>query len=154
MHLALLVLLAIPLPTTPAGTQLSRWLPVFAGGNQEAYRVFIAEHYAKALLDETTADYRAGLAGRTWLDAHGFEITSIEKSSDTEIVVLARATLTSLWYRITLAVEAAPPHRITNYVTQRIQPPHATKLATRELRRMRRLDATKLARGELRRMRR
>ncbi len=133
MHLALLVLLAIPLPTTPAGTQLARWLPVFAGGNQEAYRVFIAEHYAKPLLDETPADYRAGLAGRTWLDARGFEIVTIEKSSDTEIGVLARATLTSLWYRITLAVEAAPPHRITNYVTQRIQPPHATKLSTPEL---------------------
>jgi CubicO group peptidase (beta-lactamase class C family) len=133
MHLALVLLLSVPLPTTPAGTQLAQWLPVFAAGNQEAFRVFIAERYAKPLLDETPADYRAGLAGRTWLDAHAFDVVTIEKSSDTEIVVLARATLTGLWYRITMAVEAAPPHRITAYTTQRIQPPHATKLTTREL---------------------
>ena len=127
------LLLVLLLGTSPVQTQLDAWLRVFAGGNQEAYRVFIAEHYTPPLLTETSADYRAGLAGRTWLDARSFEIVTIEKSSETEITALARSTLTGLWYRISMAVEAAPPHRITAYTAQRIQPPQATKLSTREL---------------------
>lgn len=134
MHRLLLSLLLVSqLPTTPAGTQLAEWLRVFATGDQEAYTRFIAERYTKPLLDETAADYRAGLAGRTFLDARGFEVRSVEKSEPHTITVLAQASLTGLWYRISMSVETSPPHRITAYTSQRIQPPKVRKLNEREL---------------------
>ncbi|HEX8172316.1 MAG TPA: serine hydrolase domain-containing protein [Thermoanaerobaculia bacterium] len=114
-------------------TQLQAWLRVFASGDQPAFARFIAANYAKALLDETGADVRAGLAGRTWLDARAFEIVSVEKSTDTEVTVLARSTLTRLWFRISMTVEAEPPHRIAAYAAQRIQPPHPKPLSSEEL---------------------
>jgi hypothetical protein len=75
------------LPPTPVGTQLAEWLRVFSTGDQEAYSRFIAERYTKPLLDETAADYRAGLAGRTFLDTHGFEVRSVEQSTPLAITV-------------------------------------------------------------------
>jgi CubicO group peptidase (beta-lactamase class C family) len=111
------------IPDTPAGKQLTEWLRVFAGGNQGAFERFIAEHYSKTLLTEDAAVDRADRQARTYLDARNFEIRRIEKSTDQEITVLAQAALTGLWFRLTMKVEAEPPHRITEYTSQRINPP-------------------------------
>jgi CubicO group peptidase (beta-lactamase class C family) len=121
------------LPDTFAARQLGEWLRVFARGDQDAYTTFISERYAKALLVETSAAYRAGLAGRMFLDAHAFAIRVIERSTQQEIAVLAQSTLTGLWYRLTMTVEADAPHRITAYGAQRIQPPNARKLGPGDL---------------------
>lgn len=123
----------ITVPDSPAGRQLTAWLRVFAHGDQNEYERFIAATYAKPLLDETSAHVRAGLAGRTWLDARAFAVESVERDEPQQIVALARSTLTGLWYRLTMSVEADAPHRITAWSSQRIQPPHAEKLAPREL---------------------
>ena len=64
-----------------------------------------------------------GPSRETYLDTRGFEICDIEGSTDREIIVLAQATLTGLWFRLTMKVEAAPPYLITEYTSQRIQPP-------------------------------
>ncbi len=48
---------------------------------------------------------------------------------------MAQAKLTGSWCRLTMKVEAEPPHRITEYASQRIQPPADSKkeLTEREL---------------------
>ena len=123
------------LPDTPAGKQLSEWLRVFPGGNQKEFTRFIAERYTKALLDQDKAHDRADRQGRLYLDARGFDVRSVEKSAPQEIIVLAQAKLTDLWYRLTMKVEPQSPHRITEYSWQRIPPPPGSqkKLSEREL---------------------
>ncbi len=111
------------IPNTPAGRQLNAWLQVFAIGNQDAYIRFIDEHFSKTLLTETTAVNRADRQARTYLDTRGFELREIENSGELEITVLGQASLTGLWFRLTMKVEAASPNLITEYISQRIQPP-------------------------------
>lgn len=122
------------IPDTPAGKQLADWLRVFASGNQDNFTRFIAERYSKSLLDQDTAPDRADRQARVYLDARSFDVRRIEKSTPQEIIALAQASLTGLWYRLTMKVEAEPPHRITEYTSQRIQPPASSqkKLTERE----------------------
>ena len=123
------------LPDTPAGKQLAGWLHVFAAGNQKEFTRFIAERYTKALLDQDKAHDRADRQGRLYLDARSFDVRSVEKSTPQEVIVLAQAKLTALWYRLTMKVESESPHRITEYTWQRIPPPAGAqqKLTEREL---------------------
>jgi CubicO group peptidase (beta-lactamase class C family) len=134
MHILLFLLLAT-VPDTPAGAQLNAWLRVFASGDQDAYTRFISEQYSKALLAESPAEDRASRAARIWLDARAFEIRRIETSSPHEITALAQASLTGLWFRLTLKVEAEPPHRIADYRAERTPPPPGAsrKLGEKEL---------------------
>jgi CubicO group peptidase (beta-lactamase class C family) len=123
------------IPDTPAGKQLTEWLRIFASGNQDEFTRFIAERYSKSLIDQDKANDRADRQARVHLDARSFDVRGIEKSTPEEIIVLANASLTGLWYRLTMKVGAEPPHRITEYTSQRIQPPASSqkKLSEREL---------------------
>ena len=123
------------LPDTPAGKQLADWLRVFASGNQDDFVRFVAGHYSKALLEQDTAIDRAGGQARAYLDARGFEVRGIEKSTAQEITVLVQASLTGLWSRLTMKVEAQSPYAITEYGRQRIHPPTGSqrKLNEQEL---------------------
>ena len=112
----------VDLPNTAAGKQLKEWLRVFDSGDDAAFKRFISDHYSKSLLSENDADYRADRAARTYLDTQGFRLRDVEKSTENEIVVLAQARLTELWFRLTMKVEA-PSAVITEYTAQRIQPP-------------------------------
>ena len=146
IFIALLCLLLIPvssltaqskhaalIPDTPAGEQLKGWLRVFASGNQDGFVRFFAEHYSKSLLDQDTAIDHAGREARAYLDARSFDIRSIEKSTAREITVLAQASLTGLWFRLTMKVEAQSPNRITEYTRQRIHPPAGSQRKLNEL---------------------
>jgi len=115
------------IPNTPAGKQLSNWLHVFAGGNQDSFTVFIAERYSKNLLEQDKAYDHADRQARKYTDARSYDIRAIEKSSDSKIVVLAQASLTGLWFRITMKVESVKPYLITEYTSQRISPPSGTQ---------------------------
>jgi CubicO group peptidase (beta-lactamase class C family) len=116
------------IPDTPAWKKLSQWFAVFATADQDAFARFISEHYSSALLKEDIAIDRADRQARLYLDTRGFKIRSIENSKPREVTVLTQAHLTDLWYRVTMKVDAEPRHVITEYTTQRIQPPaHAQK---------------------------
>ena len=125
----------VALPDTPAGKQLKEWLRIFSGGDQDAFVRYINEHYSKSLLEEDTAVDRADRQARIYLDSRGFDIRSIEKFTPEETTVLAQASLTGLWFRLTMKVQAESPYRITEYTAQRIQPPVGThrKLNERQL---------------------
>jgi hypothetical protein len=123
------------IPDTPAGKQLKDWLHVFAAGNQEDFARFIAERYSESQLKETTAVDRADRQARVYLDARDFDIRRVENSTPQEITVLAQASLTGLWFRLTMKVEETAPHRIKEYTSQRIHPPAGSqrKMNEREL---------------------
>ncbi|HEY5884255.1 MAG TPA: serine hydrolase domain-containing protein [Pyrinomonadaceae bacterium] len=113
----------IEIPDTAAGKQLQQWLKVFTAGDDVAYQRFISEHYTASQLKEFDAAYRADRQARIFLDTRGFEIRDIEQSSEQQVVILAQSALTGLWFRVTMKVEPAPPHRITEYTAQRIPAP-------------------------------
>lgn len=119
------------IPDTVAGKQLKTWLLVFEKGDQEAFARFVGEHYSKTLLAEMAPVDRADRHARTYLDTRGFIIREVEKSEEFEISVLGQASLTGLWFRLTMKVEPAPPQAITEYTAQRIHPP--TKFRPRKL---------------------
>jgi CubicO group peptidase (beta-lactamase class C family) len=135
------------LPDTPAGKQLADWLRVFASGNQDDFVRFIGERYSKSLLEQDTAINLADRQARTYLDTRGFEVRRIEKSSAQEIIVLAQASLTGLWFRLTVRVEANAPYHITEYTRERIHPPAGSqrKLSEAELLKEVKTFMTKLA---------
>lgn len=111
------------IPDTPAGKQLKAWLNVFDTGNDGSFKRFISDNYSKSLLTQNDADYRADRAARNYLDTQGFELRDVEKNADEEIVVVAQARLTGLWFRLTMTVEPASPYLIKEYSSQRIYPP-------------------------------
>jgi CubicO group peptidase (beta-lactamase class C family) len=121
------------IPATPAGTQLTAWLGTFAKGDQNAFKTFIGERYSEELLKEDTAHDRADRQARVYMDTRGFIVRSVEKSTPDEIVVLAQASLTNLWFRLTLKVDAT--NKIAAYSSQRIPAPAEaqTHFSEREL---------------------
>jgi CubicO group peptidase (beta-lactamase class C family) len=126
---------------------MAAWLEVFATGNQDQFGSFITERYSKSLLDQDNARDRADRQARTYLDVRSFDIRNIEKSTPQELIVLAQASLTGLWYRLAMKVEAEPSHRITEYYSQRIPPPARSqkKLTEREFLRQVEFFMNKLA---------
>lgn len=135
------------LPSTFAGEKLNAWLQVFAAGNQDKFKQFIADNYIEKLLDEDTAYDRADRQARIFLDARKFNIRRVEKSEPLETIVLAQAELTGLWFRLTMKIETDAPHRITEYTAQRIAPPaeFQRNLSEREIARETNLFLKKLA---------
>ena len=113
----------VHLPNTPAGRQLQQWLKVFASGDEAAFKSFIETRYSKKQLEETNAADRTDRQVRTYLDARSLEVREIEMSSPNEITVLAQASLTGLWFRLTMKVESQQPNLITEYTSQRIPVP-------------------------------
>lgn len=127
---------SIQIPNTASGKQLNEWLSVFARGDQAAFQNFIRDHYSSALLSETTVAETADRHARTYLDTRGFDLRDIEKAQDFETVALAQASLTGLWFRLTMKLETTAPNKITQYTAQRIQPPAKflpKKLSDKEL---------------------
>ena len=118
------------IPQTPAGKHLSDWLRIFARGNQEEFSGFIADRYSAALLKDDTAHDRADRQARSYLDTRGHNIRTVEKSASDEIVVLTQASLTDLWYRLTLKVDAA--NKISEYTSQRIAAPAGAEVRLNE----------------------
>jgi CubicO group peptidase (beta-lactamase class C family) len=114
----------VAIPDTPAGKQLKRWLEVFAAGKQEEFARFVTAHYSKSLIEQQgSAVNWADRHARTFLDARSFAVRRVEKSTPEEIVVLVQASLTDLWYRLTMKVETGPPYSIAEYGSQRVRPP-------------------------------
>lgn len=112
------------LPATPAGRLFAQWLGVFNGGDVEQIRRFISEHFAEAALKQRPADDRTDSQAIHFYDTRGYELRRIEKSTTREITALAQSNLASLWYRITIKVEAESPNKIAEFSRElTVRPP-------------------------------
>jgi CubicO group peptidase (beta-lactamase class C family) len=112
------------IPETPAGRQLAAWLRAFNTADPDTLRRSITEQYAPTLLSEASAADRAGFLGQFALNEGPLTLRRVEKSTDHEVAVLAEAEPTEAWVRISLQVEAAPPHRITSERFERARRPN------------------------------
>jgi CubicO group peptidase (beta-lactamase class C family) len=120
------------IPDTPAGRRLSDWLRFYKSGDFDAIRNFMTASYAKTLLEQAPADFRASyLVGASHANGE-LKIIAIEKSSDNEIVALAESKLTELQSRVTVRVAPEEPHIITAISNAPIRPVNARKMSQTE----------------------
>src|ERR1051326_5729108 len=99
-----------PVPNTPAGGILDRWLRANNSGDFETIRQFMLASYAKNVLDQASADTRAGFLAESFRVNGGPRLFKIEKSTDYELVAVIQTQLTELWSRLTIKVSSDPPH--------------------------------------------
>lgn len=101
------------LPETPAGRRASAWLDVLRRGDFDEIRAFAAESFTEAALAERSAEARAGWQALVLhRDTAGLAFERVERATDTELVLRARARLTDEPLRVAIEVEPEPPHRI------------------------------------------
>jgi CubicO group peptidase (beta-lactamase class C family) len=108
----------VVVPETPAGRVFSAWLNAINSGDRGAVRQFIDHSMSWGKVDEVLS-MREG--------SGGFDVKKVEKSSATQIVVLAqeRAGGHQL-VKITTNVDAAAPDKIAAMRLQPVQTPAAT----------------------------
>ncbi|MGA8621592.1 MAG: serine hydrolase domain-containing protein [Candidatus Sulfotelmatobacter sp.] len=97
----------VQLPDTPAARQCAAWLQAFNRGDREAYRDFLQKNFpSRAEHLDQDLDFRERTGG--------FELRKVEESTPTKLVALLQERLSDQFGRLTLEVEAAEPHRISN----------------------------------------
>jgi hypothetical protein len=72
-------------PNTAAGRRLGEWQRAYNSGDYDQTRKFMADNYAKAVLDLAPADVRANNVVNTLRVNGKMKIIAIEKSSETDI---------------------------------------------------------------------
>jgi CubicO group peptidase (beta-lactamase class C family) len=94
-------------PDTPAGHQGAAWLEAFNTGSRGSFGEFLQKNFpsrAENLDQEMRFREMTG----------GFELRKLEESTPTKLVALMQERISDQFARLTLEVEAAEPHRITN----------------------------------------
>jgi D-alanyl-D-alanine carboxypeptidase len=94
-------------PNTPAGRQTAAWLEAFNSGNRERYRDFLKTNYPSRA---EHIDQEMGFREMTG----GFDLKKVEESTPTKLVALVQERISDQFARLTLEVEGAGQHRITN----------------------------------------
>ena len=97
-------------PNTAAGRRLGEWQRAYNSGDYDQTRKFMADNYAKAVLELAPADVRANNVVNAVRVNGKMKIIAVEKSSETEIVALLETQLTELRSRLTIKVAAEEPH--------------------------------------------
>src|ERR1051325_9348391 len=104
---------SLSIPDTPAGRRLTEWLRLYKAGDFDAIRNFMTASYAKPILEQASADYRASYLVPARFTNGELKIIAIEKSSDNELVALLESELTQLQWRLTTRLAPEEPHIIT-----------------------------------------
>src|SRR5215207_5657917 len=109
-------------PDTPAGRQAAGWLEAFNAGSMDSLRRFLAEHAPAAAEDQRLLRISPGLPGfreRTG----GFALRRIDSATATRIVALLEERNSDQMARLSVDVQAAPPHHITALGIQAVPRP-------------------------------
>jgi D-alanyl-D-alanine carboxypeptidase len=106
----------LQIPKTPAGEQFSAWLTAFNSGEREQLEKF-RSHYAKP------EDHPVQGTFAFRMQTGGFALRKIEESSDTKLTVLVQERNSDQFARLTMEVEAAPPHSVVQTEVRAIARP-------------------------------
>jgi len=94
-------------PDTPAGHQGAAWLQAFNSGDREKLHDFLL----KNLPDRAAhMDQEMGFRAMTG----GFDLKKVEESTPTKLIAILQERLSDQMGRLTVEVDAAEPHRLTN----------------------------------------
>jgi D-alanyl-D-alanine carboxypeptidase len=103
-------------PNTPAGKQAAAWLENFDRGDRAAFREFLENSFPSNLghLDQELA-FRE-MTG-------GFDLKKVEDSSSSKLTALVQERASDQMARLTVEVQSAEPHTITNLDLEAIPRP-------------------------------
>jgi|SRR5579859_1838341 len=103
-------------PDTPAGHQAAAWLAVFNRGDKDAFREFLQKNFPSRLERlEGAMEFRQATGG--------FDLKKVEESTPTKFVALVQERNSDQMARMTLEVESAEPHQISNMELQAVPRP-------------------------------
>jgi CubicO group peptidase (beta-lactamase class C family) len=115
------------IPETPAGRQLSGWLKAFNSGDPNKIRSFHSTSGAADRVNRRTQQ-DSGFYRQT----RGLDLRKIEQTSNHELAALVQAKLTEGWYRVSIIVDAEPPHPIATLSVRGTSNPSPVKLSEAE----------------------
>ena len=105
-------------PDTPAAKQLQAWLVAFNSGDRPTIQAFVK----KAMTEATPAGFvEQTIQIRNQIGS--FDFQKVEQSTNVRFVALAQARVGGQFFRITVDVEAAEPHRIASIWLELASPP-------------------------------
>ena len=102
------------LPQTPPGLRMLEWLGEFNSGNVYLMSGYAQAKFAKTALARKSADDRAIQDLKLYQALGELELGGVDRASTNEIVVHAQSLRTKEWRSITLRLEEAEPHGVTN----------------------------------------
>lgn len=111
------------LPETPAARAFSDWLTMFNLGDETKVVAFLAERLSPDLLSRLPMEALKAFHVQTYADAGKLQVQAVQESSPERLRVLAKGEKGKELV-VTLAVEAAEPHRIS---ALRLVPPSEEK---------------------------
>ena len=100
------VLPAVDVPATPAGAQLSRWLDAMSSGERPKLEALLKQYRDP---EGRTVEAWQRLLRQTG----GFDLRKVEEASPTSLSAWVKERGSDQFGRLTLEVEAAPPHLIS-----------------------------------------
>ena len=104
------------LPDTPAAHQCGAWLQAFNGSDREAFRAFVKKNYP-SMADHVDREWQfREMTG-------GFELKKVEESTPTKVVALVQERASDQFGRLTMEVDGAEPHLITQLEIRAIARP-------------------------------
>jgi CubicO group peptidase (beta-lactamase class C family) len=109
------------LPETPAGKRLAGWLAAYNTNKADVIRRFVEEQYVKS--DKSATDRRLEVFSRVFEDNGRLEVVRVEKSTDSQVVVLTRSPRTESWVRLDCTVAAEAPRAIARVAIERAEAP-------------------------------
>ncbi|HVJ80026.1 MAG TPA: serine hydrolase domain-containing protein [Planctomycetia bacterium] len=113
---------SMTLPDTPAGKQVKRYLEVLASGDKNQLKKFIEENFAASFMRDISVDQHLEVNAGFAEQAGGVTPRKVVSSSPTQITLLGAARKGGTPYRVSVAVEATPPHKLTNIGFRRPEP--------------------------------
>ena len=94
-------------PDTPAGRQAEAWLQAFNSGDREKLHDFLQKNLPERAQQ---MDQAMGFRAMTG----GFDLKKVEESTPTKLTALVQERKSDQMGRLTVEVDAAEPHRLTN----------------------------------------
>jgi CubicO group peptidase (beta-lactamase class C family) len=113
----------VAFPSTPAGNAAAEWLHAVNDASPEETPRFYRTRYAKALLDQGSAEDRRDNILQLRLTQGRRHVRAVERASETQVVVVLEVERTETWQRVTIEVDATPPHVIVRSEAEDIAPP-------------------------------
>jgi CubicO group peptidase (beta-lactamase class C family) len=105
-------------PDTPPAKQLQAWLAAFNSGERATIEAFVK----KAMIESTPPSFvDQTIQIRTQVG--GFDFQKVAQSTDVRFAALAQARVGGQFFRITVDVERAEPHRIASIWLEPASPP-------------------------------
>jgi CubicO group peptidase (beta-lactamase class C family) len=110
-------------PSSPSGNAAAEWLRAVNDASAEETLSFYRTRYAKSLLEQGSAEDRRNNVLQARTTEGRRHLRAVERASETEVVAVLESERTETWQRLTIEVDASPPHVIVRSEAEDIAPP-------------------------------